>query len=204
MAGPGVLRGEIRLPNYHICRRVIAGRDGVPNQYAVVVVVDDYQPRAVTPKSLRPVKAGRARSSPLLVKSGWPTTTSASAPFVVGMLFQIMTRLLFRSETKSLSFATNNPSSGPLNPDCLVAESFDAKSGWPTTTFAAAFCLGRQLVPDEHAVIVAIVQQQLIAYDDDLRLDKPRAFLLTPAFDFVKLDCPRTTWLMRRSLWESP
>src|SRR5271156_45142 len=87
---------------------------------------------------LRPVWLA---SSPLLVKAGWPTTTSASAPFVVGILFQIMIRLLFRSATRSLPPATINPSSGLSNPDRLVAESPEVKSGWPTTTFAGTSLL---------------------------------------------------------------
>src|SRR5271155_72508 len=80
-------------------------------------------------------------SSVLLVKSGWPTTTSASAPLVVGMLFQIMIRLLFRSATRSLPPATTNPTSGLSNPDWVVVPSLETRSGWPTARLAGVLVL---------------------------------------------------------------
>src|SRR5208283_5961291 len=76
-----------------------------------------------------------------LLKLGWPTTTSAGAPLVVGMLFQMRIRLLLRSATNSLPATTNNPFSGRFNPDCVVAPALEVKFGWPTTRSAGLLVL---------------------------------------------------------------
>src|SRR3989338_6776135 len=85
----------------------------------------------------------RALLPPLLavleVKSGWPSTISAGAKFVVGMEFQIRTRLLFTSVTKSL-FPSEEGACGKLRdralrPPLLAVP--ELKSGGPNTTSAA-------------------------------------------------------------------
>src|SRR5208283_4504523 len=77
-----------------------------------------------------------------VVKLGAPTTTSAPTPFVVGMEFQINTRLFCVSATNSLPFCIHTPC-GPrselavgsvlIGSDCQSVKVF-----CPTTTSAGA------------------------------------------------------------------
>ena len=64
----------------------------------------------------------------LEVKSGCPTTTSAGAPFSVGISFQMRIRLLFWSTTMSRPPATTR-SLGSLNVVTVVPEPRLSKSG---------------------------------------------------------------------------
>src|ERR1700722_2821957 len=68
---------------------------------------------AIPPGWLRLCAVGGSGLSNEL-KSGCPTTTSAGAPLVVGMLFQIRTRLLSKSATTSFFPSLQSPSGSPI------------------------------------------------------------------------------------------
>src|SRR5258708_31369795 len=71
----------------------------------------------------------------VVLKSGWPTTTSAGALLDVGRVCQISTRLLLVSATARMvpSVAT---AVGNCSPVCEAPGSVDVKLACPSTTLA--------------------------------------------------------------------
>src|SRR5262245_41637549 len=88
-----------------------------------------------------------------VVKSGWPTTTSAGWLFWLGMVFQISTRLLSVSATtrRTPSEATAVGLRRPLRVGRRVG-SVVVKSFWPRTTEAVPTQTGQRCVYNHSSV----------------------------------------------------
>src|SRR5208283_517372 len=89
---------------------------------------NNRDPSEVTPNGRSKDSAVGGDGAANEVKSAWPTTTSAGAPFVVGMLFQISTRLLNESATTSFVPFDHTASTSPISV-CDVPEPLLVKSG---------------------------------------------------------------------------
>ena len=94
---------KLGCAEHHVGGRAVGGRDAVVDQDAIVLRVGDVEPAVLNPNALRAAHATwRSASWPtglVLVKSGWPTTTSAGWLLMLGMRFQMSTRLWSVSAT---------------------------------------------------------------------------------------------------------
>ena len=95
--------GEVRLAENHVGRDAIGGGYAVVDEDAVVLCIGNVEPAVLNPDSLRTTHGFRGRSVAAgrleLFMSGCPTTTSAAWLLMVGMRFQMSTRLWLVSAT---------------------------------------------------------------------------------------------------------
>jgi hypothetical protein len=85
------------LAEDHVRRRLVRGRDRVPDEHPIVAGVCNKESAILQPDALRPFQALAVGLKPVetaLFMSAWPKTMSAGCPFRVGMLFQMSTLLL--------------------------------------------------------------------------------------------------------------